>query len=257
MVKVKEDLTGMTFGRLTVIKQVEDYVEPLSGKHHAQWLCQCSCEAHSLVVVQGSRLKKNNGTRSCGCLRREGLIQNNQATKKKYNTFEKRCDENGEYYVGWTTNTNKEFYFDTEDYNKVKEYAWRETTTNNGKYHGLAARDKNTNNTILMSWLIKGKYYDHADRNPLNNRRYNLRKYTYSQNSQNRTIGSNNTSGIIGVRYRKDSQKWRATIKLNYKVKSLGTFVNKVDAIKARLYAEKELFGEFSPQKHLFEQYGI
>lgn len=28
MVKVKEDLTGRIFGRLTVIKQAEDYVPP-------------------------------------------------------------------------------------------------------------------------------------------------------------------------------------------------------------------------------------
>ena len=29
------------------------------------------------------------------------------------------------------------------------------------------------------------------------------------------------------------------------------------DAIKARLEAEKKYFGEFAPQRHLFEQYGI
>lgn len=39
MVKVKEDLTGRVFGRLTVIKQVDDYIEPKSGKHRSQWLC--------------------------------------------------------------------------------------------------------------------------------------------------------------------------------------------------------------------------
>lgn len=38
MVKVKEDLTGRVFGRLTVIKQVDDYIEPKSGKHRSQKL---------------------------------------------------------------------------------------------------------------------------------------------------------------------------------------------------------------------------
>ena len=35
MVKVKEDLTGKIFERLTVIKQIDDYVDK-NGKHHAQ-----------------------------------------------------------------------------------------------------------------------------------------------------------------------------------------------------------------------------
>lgn len=40
MVKVKEDLTGKTFGLLTVIEQADDYVAPTSGKHYARWRCQ-------------------------------------------------------------------------------------------------------------------------------------------------------------------------------------------------------------------------
>lgn len=37
----------------------------------------------------------------------------------------------------------------------------------------------------------------------------------------------------------------------------LGTFTLKEDATKARLAAEAKYFGEFAPQKHLFEEYGI
>ena len=37
----------------------------------------------------------------------------------------------------------------------------------------------------------------------------------------------------------------------------LGHFDNKDDAIRARLNAEVKYFGEFAPQKHLYEQYGI
>ena len=55
MVKVKENLTGQVFTRLTVIKQAEDYVDP-RGKRSAQWLCQCSCGSDPVVVRQ-SRLK--------------------------------------------------------------------------------------------------------------------------------------------------------------------------------------------------------
>ena len=66
MVKVKNNLIGMVFGMLTVKEQAEDYVKPKSGKHEAQWLCECSCEEHNTVIVLDSNLKKKNGTRSCG-----------------------------------------------------------------------------------------------------------------------------------------------------------------------------------------------
>lgn len=69
MVKVKEDLTGKVFGRLTVIKQDEDYIDK-KNRHYAQWLCQCSCEEHNTIVVRGSTLK-HGSVRSCGCLYKE------------------------------------------------------------------------------------------------------------------------------------------------------------------------------------------
>lgn len=41
------------------------------------------------------------------------------------------------------------------------------------------------------------------------------------------------------------------------KTKTLGRFNNLSDAIKTRLKAEKEYYGEFAPQRNLFEQYGV
>ena len=38
---------------------------------------------------------------------------------------------------------------------------------------------------------------------------------------------------------------------------NLGSYQNKKDAIRARLVAEKQYFGEFAPQRHLFKEYGI
>ena len=59
----------MTFGRLKVIKRVEDYISP-KGYHKALWLCECSCENKTLVVVIGNNLTKGT-TRSCGCIHDE------------------------------------------------------------------------------------------------------------------------------------------------------------------------------------------
>ena len=48
-----------------------------------------------------------------------------------------------------------------------------------------------------------------------------------------------------------------ARIVLNKKDIYLGRYSNKEDAMKARFEAEIKYFGEFAPQRHLFEQYGI
>ena len=108
-----------------------------------------------------------------------------------------------------------------------------------------------------MHQLLGFTNYDHKDRNELNNRKYNLRLCTKQENSMNSSKSKNNTSGIIGVYWDKQNEKWMASIGINYKSKYLGRFINKNDAIKARLLAEIKYFGEFAPQKHLFEKYGI
>jgi hypothetical protein len=61
------DLTGQTFGRLTVLGRADDHVSS-SGRRFAQWQCKCECGKD--VIVIGSNLKKGK-TQSCGCLRAE------------------------------------------------------------------------------------------------------------------------------------------------------------------------------------------
>lgn len=78
---------------------------------------------------------------------------------------------------------------------------------------------------------------DHIDRNPLNNRRSNLRVCSISDNNKNFTISKNNTSGVVGVRYKPDKRKWLAyrTIDLKWFGK---TFATKEEAIEYREYLE-------------------
>ena len=249
MVKVKEDLTGQKFGRLKVIKQAEDYIDR-NGQHYAQWICECSCEEHNLIIVRGSALKTGN-TQSCGCIHTEALIEIGK-NNKKYNKY----DLTGEYGIGWTSNTNKEFYFDLEDYDKIKDYCWLEHTLKGG-YHTLEAKDINTKEVIRMHWIIVGKYYDHVDRNPLNNKKSNLRTASKNQNNQNHKKFITNTSGFSGVSWHKRVNKWMARISINNHRILIGYFDNLEDAVKARLEAEAKYYGEFAPQRHLFEEYNI
>ena len=89
MVKVKEDMTGRIMkdhgvpnSRLTVIKQVDDYIQP-NGRHKPQWLCECSCSEHKQVVIRGDHLKS---TLSCGCISKEKISEIGKKSRK-YNNY--------------------------------------------------------------------------------------------------------------------------------------------------------------------------
>jgi hypothetical protein len=236
---------GVPDSRLTVIKKGEDYIGT-NGEHYAMWTCRCSCGNPIEFDVFGSCIRSGH-TRSCGCL----LVEFRKSGKahKKENKIEYRDD----YCVGYTSNTNREFYFDKEDEPIVRKYCWCE------KEGYVKTHDPITKKTKSLHKEITGyELTDHIDRNPMNNRRYNLRPATQFDNSKNASIPKNNTSGYIGVSWNRQKNKWNAYIMVNYKKKNLGTFVNKEDAIIARLKAEKEYFADgFEPQRHLFEQYGI
>jgi hypothetical protein len=176
---------------------------------------------------------------------------------KKFNKFDLNLeDEHGLYGIGYCSNTNREFYFDMDDYNKIKDYCWLEHKMSDG-YCALETTDSINRKTIRMHYLIFSKYCDHVDRNPFNNRKFNLRNATNSENSINRGLKSTNSSGVTGVYFKKSINKWVAYLYYNKKQMHLGTFLNKDDAVKARLTAEKKYYGEFAPQQDMFFEYGV
>ena len=89
----------------------------------------------------------------------------------------------------------------------------------------------------------------HGAKSKNDNRKENLRIATQSQNLMNTRLRKDNTSGVKGVHWRKDTHKWLATIWINKKPISLGCFENFDDAVKARKKAEEKYFGEFSYEK--------
>ena len=74
MTKPRIDLTNKQFGKLTVIKQVEDYVKP-DGRHNTRWLCKCSCEDDKYCYAITDILTSGRKT-SCGCEGKERRIEN-------------------------------------------------------------------------------------------------------------------------------------------------------------------------------------
>jgi hypothetical protein len=75
---------------------------------------------------------------------------------------------------------------------------------------------------------------DHINHQRDDNRIANLRLATNTENGRNRSLSTNNTSGVTGVYWEKREGKWRATIKANGKRIHLGCFYNIECAIAAR-----------------------
>lgn len=129
-----------------------------------------------------------------------------------------------------------------EDYKLCKDYKWYldslgyvRTSINNKKIrlHRFLLNPQN-NETI-----------DHINRNRLDCRRSNMRIVTRRENSYNRSLQSNNKSGISGVYFA--NGYWHSDIKKGDIVLKK-YFKEKEDAINQRLLWEIEYFGEYAPQ---------
>jgi hypothetical protein len=220
------DRTNLRYGKLVCKQYLGD------GK----WLCECDC-GNKNVVVNGYSLSTGH-TKSCGCYNKEIHAQIAKTLFKKYNQY----DLSGEVGIGYAHNTNKPFYFDKEDYDLIKEYCWSELK--NGYIQA-----NNDGKKIYLHRLITNpnanEVVDHIDHNPLNNLKTNLRICTQQQNTHNSSTPITNTSGIKGVSWDKNMNKWFAYIGYNNKRISLGYYDDIKEAEKARKEANIKYYGEY------------
>lgn len=230
-----KDLTGKKFGRLVVLYRVEDKILS-DGTHSSMWMCKCICGNEK--VIEG-RLLNSGVTKSCGCLQYEISCKN--LNQKKYNTY----DLSGEYGVGYTNNKDSQgrnyFWFDIEDYELIKNYCWYFS-------NDYVVSHDELHKTIFLHKLImpSSAQVDHIQHEKYDNRKIKLRIATNAENGRNQGIQSNNTSGVTGVSWHKQRNAWQSYIGINGKNLYLGIHSNKNDAIKARIDAENEHFGEWS-----------
>lgn len=202
------DLSGKTFGELTVIQEVLPRSKP------RRWLCTCTCGV-STEVIQGN-LVKPHGTRSCGCLRVTVAKEKNtthggrkDGLYKVFSSMKSRC-----------TNPNMESYYlyggrgisicpEWDNYANFKE--WAES-----------------------SGYTKGLSIDRIDSNlgysPDNCRWATAECQNRNRNKQRKT----SSSKYIGVSWNIQKGKWIVSVKTTDKRVFLGYFIDETEAAKAR-----------------------
>lgn len=232
-----EDIRGYKFGRLTVIQKTT--IKSQSKSDNGAYLFECLCDCGNTCYYSRYSLITPNGVRSCGCL----YDDSRYTTAKKYNTYDL---DNYDFGVGYCDNGTY-FFFDKEDYDKIKEYSW----WYDGRYviaHSLK-NDKYTTDTIRMHRVVmdiedrENIVIDHINLIRYDCRKINLRKANATQNAINKDCSHLSSTGVTGVR--KENSKWLATIKCNKQKYRIGLYNTFEEAVDARRNAEIELFGAF------------
>ncbi len=122
--KTHKDLTGMTFNRLTVLREIGRN----ASRRDYDWLCRCTCGKEH--VARGASLKEGS-VKSCGCLNIESAV----ATGRKYGPLNAKPRNN---LVG-------------------KKFGWLTVDSYAGNSHWLCTCDCGGKNTVRSDSLKKGQ----------------------------------------------------------------------------------------------------
>lgn len=200
MVQKQINLVGETYGRLKVLKEVEQ------DKYHRRYLCECQCGNH--LIVRQNNLRNGNTT-SCGCFRKETTrkILTVDLTGQRFHKL--TVIEN----TGKTINGN--FIWKCQcDCGNITEVKGNRLQNGTTKSCGCL---KETTGERVQTYHKKHSF--------------NQGVYTPALRQKTRIT---NTTGVK----RKKGIKYQATITIKYKQIYLGTFDTIEDAKRAREKAE-------------------
>ncbi|MGI9889068.1 HNH endonuclease [Vibrio chagasii] len=99
---------------------------------------------------------------------------------------------------------------------------------------------KHFRSRLIFLWVhgYLPEVVDHENGNAMDDSIQNLRGTDNQGNQRNAKLLSTNTSGVVGVGWNKNANKWAAGIAVDRRLIHLGYFDDKDDAIQARKQAE-------------------
>lgn len=226
------DLIGKKFGKLTVLKfdRIEHKRDDKGrNRDKGYWLCKCDC-GNEIIVARNLLIA--NKRKSCGCIKKE--LAQEQAKKKLIDLTGRRINQL--VVIGLERKERKKCSngkSKTNYYWKCKCDCGREVIVN-GKYlrEGKIKDCKEVIRNQTKNYTQIGNEFKE---------KYILKEGTRLDNLSGK-LSKANTSGVRGVSFKKDKNKYKATIKFKNKTYFLGYFWNLEDAREARKKAEMELY---------------
>lgn len=203
------DLTGMRFGKLVV--------QSYTGDKHHRWSCICDCG--NVTLVQKAHLNSGN-TKSCGCI----TIKHNM-----YGT---------PTYISWQNMLQRCLNPKNTNYHKYGALGvkicneWNPKTGGSFEnfLHDMGVRpDNHSINRIKSNLLYSKETCEWANAN--------IQAY-------DQVVRKENTTGVAGVRWRKDRNVYESRISKDGKQLLLYYGPSLQDAINARIEAEKFYYPE-------------
>lgn len=209
-----EDLTGKTFGKLTVLYKTDQ-----RRRRYILWMCKCECG--KTILAEGYRLKKGL-IHSCGCMRGKDRPRDLTGMQFGRLVVVKKLEEKKGNRRLWLCSCSCG--------NQIKTSAdalLSGTTRSCGCLRTENARKiQREYSPDMRLHLVDGTSIERIERV-----------------SDSRKIQKNNSSGHTGVQKR--GSRWAAVITFKKKNYFLGYYDRYEDAVKAREEAEEELYGSF------------
>lgn len=262
-----KDLTNQKFGKWTVLNRAEDYIDK-HGHHHRKWHCICGCDKQTERDVLESSLLHGSST-SCGCNRARPIHGlSGSRIKRIYYNMHSRCEN---------PNTPKYENHGGRGICICKEWSGKNGLTNfynwamkNGYQDNLTI-DRIDNNGNYEPTNCRWTDYNSQNRNKRDNVYITINGVSKVVEDWSKECGVSSltiqkrlndgiegedllkpistyagcSSGFVGVFYRKDNGKWRASINKDGIKHNLGTHEKLKDAIEARLDGELKYYGRY------------
>jgi hypothetical protein len=119
--------------------------------------------------------------------------------------------------------------------------------TRDSKGYLMVGIDRTLQRSHRVAWaMVHGRWptheIDHRNGIKDDNRIANLREATHKQNHENRRADARSASGFRGVCWDKSRRRWQARIEHHGAVVRLGRHDTLLDAVAARVRAERALF---------------